>query len=145
MARFSELRASSFHEMTIPRALLIPAVIAITADGEIGDAEVAHLRSLIAFNPTFAGLSEKALDGMTNSILDDLLMDGRESVIAACVQALPERLHETALCFAVFVAMADGVLAEKEQDSLAEIATALKQSPDTIARISHVTHAMQRT
>ena len=144
MVSFSELRAANWHEMTPARALLIPAVLTIAADGEISDAEIAHLNTLIAFNPTLSNLTEKAVDGLTNSIMDDVLIDGRALVISASAQALPPAMHETAFCFAVFAAMADGKLLEKEQDVLAEIAAAFGLSVKAVEHISHVVHVMGR-
>ena len=149
MARFSDLRAALKQEpafdTTIPRALLTPAVIASTADGEIDDAEILQLRNLIVFNPTFHGMAEQDLDTLTNSIVDALMMDGREVVLKACVEALPGALYQTAFSFAVFVVMADGVLADREQSVLAEIAAAMNLRPQAVERICHVIRTMQYT
>ncbi len=145
MAHFSQLRASTNPETSIPRAVLTPAVVTIAADGNIDDAEIAQLNNLVSFSPIFQGLSSDDLDDMTNSIMDDLLHSGAGQVIEASIQDMSPELRETAFCFAMRVAMADGVLDESEKNVLAGTAQQMQLPKETFESIFQVVTMMQRS
>jgi len=144
MADFSELRSSNTTRSNIPHAVLAPAVATIASDGYIDDAEVAQLTNLVAFSPVFSGLGAADLDDMTNAIMDDVTQKGAEAVIDTSAEVLSPALRETAFCFAMRVAMADGFLDEKEKDVLAGTAQRMQLSRETFENVLHVITMMQR-
>ncbi|MEC8042212.1 MAG: tellurite resistance TerB family protein, partial [Pseudomonadota bacterium] len=93
------------------RAVLAPAVLTMASDGRATEAEMALLQNLCAFSPIFARLPEGAVLALIERILADLQEAGAEPVIENCAEVLPMELRETAFCFAMRVAMVDGVLA----------------------------------
>ena len=75
--------------------------------------------------------------------MDDVRLEGRARVISDCAKSLPASLHETSFAFAVFAAMADGDLSEKEQDVLAEIAEAFGLPVKAVEHISYTVQVMR--
>jgi len=70
---------------------------------------------------------------------------GSSALASAAAENLSGPLRETAMCFAMRVALADGSLAESEKETVAGMASALKLAPDSFAKILEVTAMMQRS
>lgn len=126
------------------RAVLAPAVLTMASDGRATEAEMALLQNLCAFSPIFARLPEGAVLALIERILADLQEAGAEPVIENCAEVLPMDLRETAFCFAMRVAMVDGVLAHREKQALSEIAERFAMPDEVVDRIIDVVGMLQR-
>ncbi|CUH83357.1 tellurite resistance TerB family protein [Thalassovita mediterranea] len=126
------------------RATLAPAVLTMAADGRIAEAEQAMLQNLCAFSPIYARLPEGSVEALIDSLLEELKTKGAEAVIDHAAAELEMPLRETAVCFAMRVAMVDGHLAHREKQALAEIAERFVLPDDTFAQIVDVVGMLQR-
>jgi len=145
MALFSKLRGvGSSPDTTIPRAVLAPAVLTMAADGSIDDSEILQLSNLCMFSPIYEPVGSKGVGDLVKDILQDLGKRGAESVIRDAADTLSPALRETAFCFAMRVAMADGVLDEGEKDALAGTASLMQLDQDAFGKIVDVVGMMQR-
>lgn len=144
MALFSRLRGGSAPDTTIARAVLAPAVLTMAADGRIDDSETMQITNLCMFSPIFAPLGGKVVADLIKSILQDLGKRGADAVITECGQTLSPALRETAFCYAMRVAMADGVLDEAEKTVLGGTASRLMLDEATFGKIVDVVAMMQR-
>lgn len=126
------------------RATLAPAVLTMAADGRIADAEQAMLRNLCAFSPLYARLPVGSVEALIDSLLQDLKTLGAEAVIDQAAGVLKMPLRETAVCFAMRVAMVDGHLAHREKQALAEIAERFVLPDAVFAQIVDVVGMLQR-
>ncbi|MBO9445161.1 tellurite resistance TerB family protein [Ruegeria sp. R14_0] len=145
MALFSRLRGGSSQDTSIARAVLAPAVLTMAADGRIDDAEVIQLTNMLTFSPIFLPLGGKATGELIKTVLKDLQKSGPDKVITESAQLLSPALRETAFCFAMRVAMADGVLEESEKNVLSGTASRLQLSDQAFESIVHVVTMMQRS
>ncbi|MCG7492671.1 tellurite resistance TerB family protein [Thalassobius sp. Cn5-15] len=126
------------------RATLAPAVLTMAADGRVAEAEHAMLQNLCAFSPIYARLPAGSVDALIDSLLDEFNTKGAEAVIDHAAAELAMPLRETAVCFAMRVAMVDGHLAHREKQALAEIAERFALPDDTFAQIVDVVGMLQR-
>ncbi|MDA7964844.1 tellurite resistance TerB family protein [Ruegeria sp.] len=145
MALSSQGTEQPAQEPSLALAVLTPSVVTIASDGKINEAEIAQLSNLIAFSPIFAGLGADILDDMTNAVMDDLVKNGADQVIDGCIDALSPPLRETAFCFAARVAMADGILDDRERDVLSDMAEKLMLPAGTFEKVLSVVAMMQRS
>jgi len=146
MALFSRLRGGggTKPDTTIARAVLAPAVLSMAADGSIDQSEVAQLSNMCMFSPIFAPLGAEGVGTLIKDILTDLGKRGADTVINEAVAALSPALRETSFCFAMRVAMADGVMDEGEKNALSGTASRMQLAPDTFDKIIEVVAMMQR-
>lgn len=134
----------SSPDTTIARAVLAPAVLTMAADGHIDETEIAQLTNLCMFSPIYEPVGPKVAGDLIKDILQDLGQRGAEPVIKEAAEALSPALCETAFCFAMRVAMADGVLDEGERDALSGTAALMQLDQDAFAKIVEVIAMMQR-
>ncbi|WP_420587199.1 tellurite resistance TerB family protein [Ruegeria sp.] len=127
------------------RVVLAPAVLTMAADGRIDEAEVVQLTNMLAFSPIFLPLGGKATGDMIKAVLKDLQKSGPDKVITESAQTLSPALRETAFCFAMRVAMADGVLEESEKNVLSGTASRMQLSQESFDSIIQVVTMMQRS
>lgn len=129
----------------IARAVLVPAVATMEADGEIGRREVAQVSNLCGFSPIFEGYSNEEIEELIRSIRMEIEAEGAALAKERAAPKLSPALRETALCFAVRIALADGRLSGEETETLARTAATLGVDGDTFVSIYSVMEMMQRT
>ncbi|MEO0939821.1 MAG: tellurite resistance TerB family protein [Pseudomonadota bacterium] len=145
MALFSRLRGgSSAPDTTIARAVLAPAVLTMAADGSIDQSETTQLANMCMFSPIFAPLGGDGVSKLIADILTDLQKRGADAVITEAVQTLSPALRETSFCFAMRVAMADGVMDEGEKNALSGTASRMELPQEVFQQIITVVGMMQR-
>ena len=96
-------------------ALIYVMVLVSASDGDMTDAELSTIGSIVQHLPVFADYDVDLLPSAANNctaMLDD--EEGLETVLALVEAGLPERLHETAYALACDVAAADGALSQEE-------------------------------
>lgn len=130
--------------LAVPRAVLAPAVLTMAADGHVAEAEMAMLQNLCAFSPLYARLPEGAVEHMIGDLLEDLKSRGADEVIGQTADVLTRDLCETAFCYAMRLAMVDGVLVHREKQALSEIAERLALPDAKVDQIIEVIAMMQR-
>lgn len=127
----------------VARAVLTPAVSTMIGDGDVNDAEMAQLSNLIAFSPIFGDHGPAAVSGFVNYIIETIRQNGHDETIKAAAAELPEALRETALCFAMRIALADGKIEDGEKASLAQTGGHLGVTPERFGQIFGVIAALQ--
>lgn len=106
------------------RAIMTIVIAAIKADGNVSDEEVGHLRSMCARSPIFASNSKEEDDAVIHFALNvtDQLGTG---AIERAAEALRSELRETAFAFATEMVLADGMVGEKEEAFISQLAGSL--------------------
>ncbi|HEX8301477.1 tellurite resistance TerB family protein [Sphingomonas sp.] len=136
MGLFSSLMGSAaVPTLDKSTAVMIPMVAAMTSDGDIDDDEIRQIRSICVWSPIYA---HNSMDQDTDIILRAIRMIKDLGAEAMCVRAgelLSPALRETAFCFAVRLAFADGFVGTKEQDFVERLMGWLAVDP---ARAQHV-------
>ena len=96
-------------------ALIYVMVLVSASDGEMTDAELSTIGSIVQHLPVFADYDVDLLPSAANNctaMLDN--EEGLETVLSLVAEALPEKLSETAYALACDVAAADAALSQEE-------------------------------
>ena len=145
MGLFSKLRgAASKRDETIARSVLTPSVSTAIGDGELNEAELAQLGNVVAFSPVFFEYDGKGLAELIKSIIEEIQANGHDATIGKAIAALSPALRETALCFAMRIALADGKIEDGEKASLAQTAAHMEIPLERFQQIFDVVAIMQR-
>ncbi len=128
----------------IARAVLVPTVSAMMADGTAHDDEVAQLKLLCSASPIFRHLTAAVMTDMVFDVMQEIRTDGAPIAIERAVRTLTPNLRETALSFTLRIALADGTLGPGEKETLLQVAEQLRISEDMFGRILEVVRIMQR-
>jgi tellurite resistance protein len=144
MALFSRLRnaetpANSLDR--IARAVLTPAVVVACADGKLERSETDQIVSMCSFNPIFQRIGAQR----TGELIQELMRStDYVTLLKEAVAALDQPLRETAICFAIRVAIADGHLDDMEHKTLVAFAQQFGIGPDDYNRMLDVLVMLQR-
>jgi len=106
-----------------PQDALVALMIAVSASDEsIRTSELVTIERIVNHLPVFAGYDADRL-GVMARIVFDLFEeeDGLDALFGLVLDALPERLYETAYALACDVAAADGLLRQTELQMLQEV------------------------
>jgi tellurite resistance protein len=145
MPFFSKLRsAKPPASEELPKAVLTPAVCAIMADGDMQGSEINQLSNICSFSPIFAQIEPKRLADIVREIIAENMERGGDTMLREAAGRLSPGLRETAFCFVVRVAMADGTVTAQERMALEKIANVLDLSSGSVANIYEVIAMMQR-
>ncbi len=138
MALFSGLRKGTAAAETaadpaeaIARAILAPSIMTIISDGSVDSAELAQLGNLCAFSPIFQPLGDARIVALIEAVTADMQARGANAVMAEAVPRLTPALRETAMIFAMRMAMADRPLADVEKQLLMTLSRHM-QIPDQV-------------
>ena len=119
MGLFSKLRKSSpAANDTLTKAVLVPSVMTMISDGSIDDNERAQLANLCGFSPIFASQSPEATVEQIKGIVNEITSGNIQALIDQTKAQLTMPMRETAVLFAMRIAMADGFLDDGERKSL---------------------------
>ena len=128
----------------IARAVLTPAVSTMISDGDISDWELVQLSNVCSFSPIFFEIDGDAMHGMVRAIIDEIRLQGHAETIKRAAVSLSPNLRETALCFALRVALADGRIDEGEKNSISQTGYFMDIEPAVFDQILAVVAMMQR-
>ncbi len=148
MGLFSNLRgaatpAKSPAEDTARAIIAMPLLVA-AADGKIDDAELVQIINMCAFNPLFHAIGAERTRALIQENLATLKSKGAEHLFASVVESLSPRLRETALCFAIRTALADGQLEDSEFEMLKAMGMRMGVPAETFGKIFEVMAMLQR-
>lgn len=96
-------------------ALIFLMIVTASSDTRMSEKEVARIDSLMGRLPVFDGYDRAKLPSVANNCVD--LINGAddiEAVLDLAIQAIPERLQDTAYALAVEVAAVDLTLEQEE-------------------------------
>jgi len=109
--------------MIEPQAALIYTMVMVSAaDREMTDAELEAIGDIVQHLPVFREYDFNKLPQNARNCAEMLNQeDGFDKTIQAILEALPEKLHETAYALACDVAAADGRVSQEELELLQAI------------------------
>jgi tellurite resistance protein len=148
-SRMSELdaakRALSEGDFGLPKvsALVEAMFLAATSDGELAPEES------LQFCATLEVLTDKRYPPETVQQMMDRLAalvrkEGRQARLAAIAQRIPdEKTRETALILAAAITASDGKVHEAENDLLADLAEALRITPERTVELVTRVHRLE--
>ena len=128
----------------VARAVLTPAVSTMVGDGEVNEAELAQINNLIAFSPIFFEHGPATVSAYIQHTIDQIAKKGHEATIRDAASQLSQPLRETAMCFAIRMALADGKVEEGEKNSLAQTGHFMEIPPETFQKMLEVLAMLQR-
>ncbi len=147
MGLFSNLRAAATGpnpaEATAKSVLAMPLMVA-AADGSIDDSETHQILNMCAFSPIFHAIGADRTQKLAVEIVQTLKTSGAEAVFAEAQKALTPKMVETAMCFAIRTAFADGHLDESEKKMLITMGERLNLPEQTFMQIFAVMAMLQR-
>lgn len=134
-----------FHtDEAVARAVLTPAVSTMVADGDVSEFETTQIANLCAFSPIYLPLGGERVQRMIGEIINEIGSKGHPETIKQAASRLSPPLRETALCFAMRVALADGHINENEKNSLSQTGYYMDIKEEVFERILSVVAMMQR-
>lgn len=110
-----------------PQDALVAIMIATSAsDADIRTSELVTIQRIVNHFPVFADFDQDRLAQVSTTVFELFeVEDGLDAMFELVLEALPDKLYETAYAMACDVAAADGALYESELELLAEIRYAL--------------------
>lgn len=112
----------STPSMTAQDALLAMMVAVSAADENVRTSELVAIQRIVSHLPVFTGYDPDRFEQVSRVVFDLFEEeDGLDAFFGLVMEALPERLFETAYALACDVAAADGMLYEQELQFLQEI------------------------
>jgi tellurite resistance protein len=147
MGLFSSLRngiqGPNLAESTA-RAVLVPPLLVAAADGKIDATEVHQIINMCSYSPIFHAVGAKKMNELADAILADLRSKGAEHCFAQAKSTLTPPLVETAMCFAVRTALADGSIDKSEINTLCTMGERLGMTEQKFTQILEVMVMLQR-
>lgn len=147
MGLFSNLRKASgqtsVQEETARAVLAMPIMVA-ASDGEISLPETEQIGNMCMFSPVFHAVGGKRTSELGVEIVKDIKANGMTQVFQRSTAALSPKLRETAMCFAIRTALADGVLEDNEKKILIAMGNSMGIAEETFSKIFDVMVMMQR-
>ena len=108
--------------MTAQDALLAMMIAVSASDENVRTSELVAIQRIVSHLPVFAGYDPDRFEHIARVVFDLFEEeDGLDAFFGLVMEALPERLFETAYALACDVAAADGMLYEQELQFLQEI------------------------
>jgi hypothetical protein len=107
-------------------------------DGHIADEEVGGLVTALLRMKLYQRFSDKHYNQMLNKLHGTLKRKGVDTLIDACVDALPENLRETAFANACDIVLADGVVESDEKAFIEKLRNKLKIPKETALEIAQI-------
>lgn len=126
-------------------ALIHVMVTTASSDAAITQQELVRIQQLLGRTPIFADYDATRLETVANDCVDVINSAGIEAALDAAVDAIPERLQDTAYALAVEVAVVDLHLPQEELRLLEMIRDRLKVDRLVTAAIEAAARARMRT
>ena len=147
MGLFSNLRKSAATptgDEAVAKAVIAMPLMVAAADGQIDQAEMAQITNMCTFSPIFHAVGVETTQKLALACLETIKSTGSEALFTEAKAALSPQLAETALCFAIRTALADGVLEDSEKTMLMAMGQRLGVPEETFVKIFEVMIMMQR-
>ena len=146
MGLFSNMRgkpATSGLDAIAKSILTMPLLVS-AADGRIDKPEIEEIVNICSISPIFVPLGPERMVALIKEIVTDLSRRGAEAIFVEAAEGLSPALRETAICFAIRVAIADGYMAKEEDATLRAMAQRLNIAPAVYNGIIDVMAMLQR-
>jgi tellurite resistance protein len=147
MGLFSSMRNAvvgrNEHDTTARAVLTMPLLVA-ASDGRIDETELNQVLNMCSYSPIFHAVGAKRTMELAKDILGELKAKGYQAAFQTAKAGMTPRLAETALCFAVRTALADGSLAEEEKQLLVHMGEGLGVPEAIFMNIFNVMAMLQR-
>ena len=148
MGLFSKLRggdaAQSTQNEEIARGVLAMPFLVAASDGSVDKCEIDQILNMCAYSPIFHAVGADKTLALSKDIANQLHAEGATKVFARSAAALPAAQRETALCFAIRAALADGYVDQREKDMLVTMGEQLGVAPEKFMQIFEVMAMLQR-
>jgi tellurite resistance protein len=148
MGLFSNLRSAAAPARSpsddTARAIIAMPLLVAAADGKIDEAELIQIVNMCAFNPLFHAIGAERTRALIQENLATLRAKGAEHLFASVVDSLSPRLRETALCFAIRTALADGQLEDSEFEMLKAMGMRMGVPAEAFGKMFEVMAMLQR-
>lgn len=147
MGLFSNLRkgvSAPAPSDAAARAVLTPALMVAASDGNLDRSELDQVINMCAYSPIFQAIGPERMLGLAKEILQQYKSTGAEVTFASVRANLTSNLAETAMCFAIRTAMADGNVSKDEFEMLATMAQRIGLPAETFGKIWDVMIMLQR-
>ena len=103
-----------------------------------------QIMNMCAFSPIFNSIGHKRTHEIAAEVLKDLRGQGANTLFESAKAMLSQPLRETALCFAIRAALADGYLDPNEKNTLAAMGDRLGVSLEDFIQMFNVLAKLQR-
>ena len=145
MGLFSNLRGKpATIDTSVARGMLALPLITAAADGSVDRSEIDEIVTLCSQNPIFQKLGAPATVKLLEDLAGDLKRAGGEAVFVEAVNALSPKLRETALCFAIRIAVADGTMDRQEIATLVAMGERMGIPEEQFGKIIEVLMMLHR-
>ncbi|MBK0328373.1 tellurite resistance TerB family protein [Rhodobacteraceae bacterium F11138] len=148
MGLFSRFRkdecAAAERSCEVARSVLSMPFLIAAADGRMDDTELHQILNISTYSPIFLAIGVEQTLILARDIMRQLRAEGPRRVFDRAAASLDPDLRETALCFAIRIALADGRMGPREQELLVVMARRLDISEFRCRRILEVIAIMQR-
>ncbi|SFT62207.1 tellurite resistance TerB family protein [Sedimentitalea nanhaiensis] len=148
MGLFSRLRSDDTgpadQASEVARSVLSMPFLIAAADGRMDDTELHQILNISTYSPIFLSIGVERTLILARDIVRQLRAEGGQKVFERAAASLSPELRETALCFAIRIALADGRLDPGEQEMLIAMAKRLEIAEARCIQIFEVIAMMQR-
>ena len=148
MGLFSKLRNADKSQVSqseeIARGVLAMPILVAAADGNIDESEINQIINMCSYSPIFHAIGAPRTLELCKEIVTQRGSEGAEAVFARALQSLPAPQRETALCFAVRAALADGHFDQSEKDMLMAMGERMGVPAEKFVQIFEVMAMLQR-
>ncbi len=128
----------------IARSVLSMPYLVAAADGRMDDTELHQILNMCIYSPIFLAIGVEQTLILSRDIVRQLRAEGAGPVFDRAAASLDPELRETALCFAIRIALADGRLRASQRDMLLTMAQRLGIPESRCIQIFEVIAMMQR-
>ena len=129
MGLFDGFKTKTQPTFNTQKAIMTIVIAAIKADGSVSEEEVGRLRSMCVRSPIFSTNSKDQDEAVIDFALNVSDQLGMEAVKKAALVLTPD-LKETAFAFAVEMILADGMVGDKEEAFISQLAGMLDVSEE---------------
>jgi tellurite resistance protein len=147
MGLFSSLRKTaampSVADSAAKAVIAMPLMVA-AADGRIDEAELHQILNMCAFSPIFHAIGAQKTQELAKECLTAISERGAEALFTEVKDTLSPKMVETAMCFAIRTALADGVLEDSEKAMLMAMGQRLGLPEASFVKIFEVMIMLQR-
>jgi len=119
--------ADTFNQQ---EAFLAIALATSAADGRIDESEVKGIFAYLLQMKMFSNFTDRQMSDIFKKLVKVLEKEGIGGLVTIAKTSLPAELRETAFTCAVDIALADGVIEDKEKSLLEELQQVLGVSDD---------------
>ncbi|KJZ21186.1 tellurite resistance TerB family protein [Loktanella sp. S4079] len=145
MGLFSKLRkGGSASSDSLTKAVLMPSVMTMISDGSVDDSELMQLANLCTFSPIFAGQTPDTTMRQIKELIGELTTGDVQALVDRTKNELTMGMRETAVLFAMRIAMADGRIDEGERKALLIMGSQFEIPENKFMVMFDVTAMLQR-